>query len=71
MSEQEIEKALRKLKRDGTWIALSLHPGIGESTLSKDPVNRLFVNEGRDGIWGGVPEAFYDEMVKRYDSRYK
>jgi hypothetical protein len=71
MSEQEIEKVLRKLKRDGAWVTLSLHPGIGESTISKDPKNRLFINEGRSGKWEGVSEAFYDEMVNRFDSRYK
>jgi hypothetical protein len=66
--QQEIVKTLTGLKRNKKWIALSLHPAIGDSTISRED-NRLFINEGRDGKWEGVSESFYDEMVAKFDSR--
>jgi hypothetical protein len=66
--QQEIVKTLNGLKRNKKWIALSLHPAIGDSTISRED-NRLFINEGRDGKWEGVSESFYDEMVAKFDSR--
>jgi hypothetical protein len=66
--QQEIIKTLNGLKRNKKWIALSLHPAIGNSTISRES-NRLFINEGRDGKWEGVTESFYDEMVAKFDSR--
>ena len=65
---QDIIKTLTSLKRNKKWIALSLHPAIGNSTISRED-NRLFINEGRDGKWDGVSESFYDEMVAKFDSR--
>lgn len=29
----------------------------------------MFINEGRDGKFDNISEAFYDEMVTKYDSR--
>lgn len=66
--EQEIVQRLKSLKRNKKYIALSLHPAVGNSTIDKED-NRLFINEGRDGKWEGVSEAFYDEMVNKFDSR--
>jgi hypothetical protein len=66
--EQEIVQRLKSLKRNKKYIALSLHPAVGNSTIDKEN-NRLFINEGRDGKWEGVSEAFYDEMVNKFDSR--
>jgi hypothetical protein len=66
--QQEIIKTLNGLKRNKKWIALQLHPAIGNSTISRES-NRLFINEGRDGKWEGVSESFYDEMVAKFDSR--
>jgi hypothetical protein len=66
--QQEIIKTLNGLKRNKKWIALQLHPAIGNSTFSREN-NRLFINEGRDGKWEGVSESFYDEMVAKFDSR--
>ena len=65
---QDIIKTITSLKRNKKWIALSLHPAIGNSTISRED-NRFFINEGRDGKWEGVAESFYDEMVKKFDSR--
>jgi hypothetical protein len=65
---QEIETTLKKLKREKKYITLSLHPGIGESTIQREG-NRMFINEGREGKFEDVPESFYDEMVRKYDSR--
>lgn len=66
--QQEIVKTLTGLKKSKKWIALSLHPAIGNSTITTED-NRLFINEGRDGKWEGVSESFYDEMVRKFDSR--
>jgi hypothetical protein len=66
--QQEIETKLKKLKRNKKYIALSLWPAIGSSTIQKDG-NRMYINEGRDGKWGDISEFFYDEMVSKYDSR--
>jgi hypothetical protein len=66
----QIEATLKRLKKDKKYIALSLHPEVGNTTITKDD-NRLFINEGRDGKWEGVSETFYDEMVQKYDSRYR
>jgi hypothetical protein len=68
MLTQEITQKLKSLKRNKKYIALSLHPAVGNSVISKED-NRLFINEGRDGKWDGVSEAFYDEMVDKFDSR--
>lgn len=66
--EQEIIQKLKSLKKNKKYIALSLHPAVGNSTISRDD-NRLFINEGRDGKWDGIAEAFYDEIVNKFDSR--
>ena len=66
--QQEIIKTLTSLKKNKQYIALSLHPAIGNSTISKED-NRFFINEGRGGTWEGVSESFYDEMVAKFDSR--
>lgn len=66
--EQEIVQRLESLKKNKKYIALSLHPAVGNSTIDKEG-NRLFINEGRDGKWEGVSEAFYDEIVNKFDSR--
>jgi hypothetical protein len=29
----------------------------------------MFINEGRQGTFENVSEAFYDEMVEKFDSR--
>lgn len=69
-SELEILSRLEELSKEGKYLTLSLHPPIGLSTIQRDD-NRMFINEGRDGKWEGVSEAFYDLMVPRYDSREK
>ena len=66
--EQGIKNKLAELKRNKKYIALSLHPEMGSTTIQKEN-NRLFINEGRDGKWDGVSEEFYDNIVQKYDSR--
>jgi len=65
---QEIESQLKKMKQQGKYIALSLFPAFGKSTIEKEG-NRMMVNEGRDGKYEEVSESFYDSMVVKYDSR--
>ena len=65
----EIELKLKQMKRNKQYIALSLHPSVGNSTISKDWDNRLYINEGRSGKWDNISEEFYDNMVAKYDSR--
>jgi len=67
-NQPEIEKLLKKLKREKKYIALSLHPGIGNSTIQREG-NRMFINEGRNGTFEDVQESFYDDMVVKFDSR--
>lgn len=64
----EIETKLKQMKRNKKYIALSLHPAIGNTTIRSEG-NRMFINEGRDGKWENIDEIFYDNMVKKYDSR--
>lgn len=66
--EQEIESQLEKMKPEGKYIALSLHPAFGKRTITREG-NRMMVNEGRDGKYEDVSESFYDSMVVKYDSR--
>jgi len=68
MYTNEIESKLKQLKRNKKYIALSLWPPIGQSTIQSED-NRMFINEGRDGKWEGISEQFYDEMVNKFDSR--
>jgi hypothetical protein len=67
---QEILNKLKQLKRDKKYIALSLWPPLLSTTIQKED-NTMYINEGRDGKFEGVSEAFYDEAVSKYDSRYK
>ena len=68
LDEMEIALKLRQMKKDKRYIALSLYPPIATTTIEKEG-NRMFINEGRDGKFEDITEAFYDEMVKKYDSR--
>jgi hypothetical protein len=53
----------------GQYIALSLWPDL-QKTIQPEG-NILKINEGRGGVFYNVSEAFYDELVNIYDSRYK
>jgi len=66
--EMEIALKLKQLKKEKQYIALSLYPPIGDTTIRSEG-NRMFINEGRKGKWDNVSESFYDEMVNLYDSR--
>lgn len=67
-TEIAILKQLNKMKRNGEYIALSLHPPLADTTIRPEG-NRMFINEGRKGKFDEVSEKFYDLMVKRFDSR--
>ena len=64
---QNIIEHLESMK--GQFIALSLWPGIDKTIKAEG--NTLKINEGRSGTFYHVSEAFYDELVNTYDSRYK
>lgn len=66
-SETEVALKLKELKKRKAYIALSLWPGTG--TMIEKEGNRMYINEGRDGKWADISEAFYDSMVALYDSR--
>ncbi len=68
--EDVIIDKLTKMKRDEKYAALSLHPPFGSKVIQREN-NRLFINEGRDGKFEGVSEEFYDELVDKFDSRYR
>lgn len=67
-NELEALCKLEELSQEGKYLALSLYPAIGNSTIGRFG-NRMFINEGRDGKFEDISEAFYDLMVSRYDSR--
>lgn len=66
--ELEARHALRNLKAQRRYIAMSLWPPSGHTTIQPEG-NTMYVNEGRDGKFFGVSEAFYDRMAALYDSR--
>ena len=68
VAEMEIALKLKELNKQKKYIALSLWPGIGNTTIGEED-NRMFINEGRDSKWEGVRESFYNTMVNLYDSR--
>ena len=68
LDEMEIALKLKQMKKDKKYIALSLSPAAGFSTIEKHG-NTMRINEGRDGKWSGISESFYDNMVSLYDSR--
>lgn len=68
VSEMEVALKLKELKKRKAYIALSLRPPTLSTTIEKEG-NTLYINEGRDGKWEDISEAFYDDMVDLYDSR--
>jgi hypothetical protein len=72
MEYNEVEAAiihkLEQMKRDHRYTALSLWPPETSSIIEKQN-NTMLINEGREGRWSGVSEAFYDSVVMDYDSR--
>ena len=69
-SHFEILLKLKELRKQGKTIHLQLWPGYGHSIIdTKEDTNRLFINEGRDGIWEGISESVYDQLVTIWDSR--
>jgi hypothetical protein len=67
-NETEVALKLKQLEKRKAWIELSLRPPTGSTIIEKQD-NRMYINEGRDGKWEGISEAFYDTMVSIYDSR--
>jgi hypothetical protein len=70
VNEIEVALKLKQLEKRKAWIELSLWPPTGNTTIEKQD-NRMYINEGRDGKWEGISEAFYNNMVMIYDSRDK
>ena len=56
------------MKRQKKYVALSLWPSLGNTTITPNG-NTMYINEGRDGKFEDITEVFYDEMVEKYDSR--
>ena len=67
---QHIESVLQQLQESGTRIELQLWPPSGATTIEPH-CNRLYINEGRDGKFFNVSEAYYDQLVVKYDSRHR
>ena len=63
--EKEMQNTLEGLNG---YIALSLRPEIGQTTINKNG-NRAFINEGRQGKFLNISDAFYMDMVYKFDSR--
>ena len=67
-THSQIEAKLKLMQQQRQVIHVQLWPPQGESTIQQYG-NRMYINEGQDGEWTGVSEAFYDSMVRKYDSR--
>ena len=67
-THSEIERKLQEMKDNKEYIAMELWPPAGKNTIQPYG-NEMRINDGRDGKWTGVGEAFYDSMAKKYDSR--
>ena len=71
-TEFEVLLKLKSMKRYKKQINLSLWPPAGYNTIQTiGSFNTMFINEGRDGKFEKVSNAFYNEMVSQFDSRYK
>ena len=66
-THSEIERKLQEMKDNKRYIALQLWPPPGHNRIQPHG-NEMRINEGREGKWTGVSEAFYDSMAKKYDS---
>lgn len=56
--------------RKGKEIELSLRPQGDSCIIDEDEINLCIVKDnGNQYFFGGISEAFYDAMVKKYDWR--
>jgi hypothetical protein len=70
ITEMEILLKLKELRKQGKQIHLQLRPDYGHSTIDTEGTsNRLFINEGRDGMYYDITELFFDRLVVEWDSR--
>ena len=67
-SEIQLENFLAR--KQETYTTLSLRPQGDYTTLNENAINICMVsNNGREYLFGGISEGFYDKMVNIYDWR--
>lgn len=67
-NQQQIIETLDRLKSDGKLIKLKLWPPTWSNMIEKEE-NRMEINGGNDGMFEGISEQFYDEMVIKYSKK--
>lgn len=67
-NQQQIIETLDRLKSDGKLIKLKLWPPKWSTIIEKEE-NRMEINGGNDGMFEGISEKFYDEMVIKYSRK--
>lgn len=67
-SEMQLQYFLTHVEE--SYTTLSLRPQGGETAISQGELNLCTVtNKGRDYLFGGISEGFYDKMVSQFDWR--
>lgn len=63
--KDQIRCVLDSLSEEGKLFKIKLYPPNWSNIIEKDD-NRLEINDGEDGVFEGITEAFYDELVRIY-----
>lgn len=67
-SELQLQSFLQHIEQRYTTLCLS--PQGDNTMIEKDAINLCTVSSfGKDYIFGGISESFYDKMVSQYDWR--
>ena len=65
IQEAEVASKLKELKKKKVKVVLSLYPS-GDLTMIQETNNTMYINEGQEGTYHNISEAFYDQMVLTY-----
>lgn len=63
-----IRDTLEYLSAEQRPIKLTLRPPAWTNIIEPED-NIMEINDGEDGVFEGIPESFYDEMVKLYHNQ--
>lgn len=63
--EDQIRCILDSLTDEGKLFKIKLYPPAWSNIIEKED-NRMEINNGEDGVFEGISESFYDEMVRNY-----
>lgn len=63
--EDQIRCILDSLTDEGKLFKIKLYPPEWSNIIEKEG-NRMEINNGEDGVFEGISESFYDEMIRNY-----